>query len=402
MSRTSSRTGVERAAILLLTLGESEAAEILKHMGAKDVQRLGKTMSELTNVSKEEVRTVLSEFTAAVEMPDFAGRRIRRIHAQGAGQRAGRRKGRQPHGTHQPGRRSARVWTRSSGWTRAPSPSSSATNIRRSSPSCCRTSRPTRPPKCWRSSRRRIRVRSHHAGRHARRRAAFGAARTRRDDGEAVRRRGWHRQEQHRSVASRPPRKCSTCSTPRWATSIMADIAKADERLSQNIQDLMFVFADLMKVDDRGMQELLRQVPADKLLIALKGADEEFKTKVFKNMSQRAAEMLKSDLEAKGPVKLSRRRRRAEGNPDGGAQARRRGHHQPRRQGRRRICLRSPSRAGICPRSKAPRCRGPAPGASTSCISASWNARPGSTDSRTATSKACARAKRNSPSASTK
>jgi flagellar motor switch protein FliG len=60
-----------------------------------------------------------------------------------------------------------------------------------------------------------------------------------------------------------------------------------------------------MSVDDRGMQELLRQVAADRLLIALKGVDEEFKAKVFKNMSQRAAEMLKSDLEAKGPVKLS-------------------------------------------------------------------------------------------------
>jgi flagellar motor switch protein FliG len=88
-------------------------------------------------------------------------------------------------------------------------------------------------------------------------------------------------------------------------TSIMADISKSDERLSTNIQDLMFVFDDLLSVDDRGMQELLRQVPADRLLIALKGVDEEFKNKVFKNMSQRAAEMLKSDLEAKGPVKLS-------------------------------------------------------------------------------------------------
>jgi flagellar motor switch protein FliG len=88
-------------------------------------------------------------------------------------------------------------------------------------------------------------------------------------------------------------------------TALMTDIAKSDERLSHNIQDLMFVFADLLKIDDRGMQELLRQVPADKLLISLKGADEEFKAKVFKNMSQRAGEMLKSDLEAKGPVRLS-------------------------------------------------------------------------------------------------
>jgi flagellar motor switch protein FliG len=89
------------------------------------------------------------------------------------------------------------------------------------------------------------------------------------------------------------------------STSLMGDIAKGDEALSQKIQDLMFVFEDLLEIDDRGTQELLRQVPADKLLIALKGADETFKAKVFKNMSQRAAEMLKSDLEAKGPVRLS-------------------------------------------------------------------------------------------------
>ena len=61
------RTGVERAAILLLTLGESEAAEILKHMGAKDVQRLGRSMAELTSVSRDEVRDVLGTFTTELE-----------------------------------------------------------------------------------------------------------------------------------------------------------------------------------------------------------------------------------------------------------------------------------------------------------------------------------------------
>ena len=157
-------------------------------------------------------------------------------------------------------------------------------------------------------------------------------------------------------------------------THLMTDIGKTDEGLSQKIQDLMFVFDDLLEVDDRGMQELLRQVPADKLLIALKGADETFKAKVFKNMSQRAAEMLKSDLEAKGPVRSGRRGGGAEGNPGRGPQAGRRRHDPARRQGRR-VCL-SPTprrvrtwRAGICPRSKARRCRAPAaPRASTSCI----------------------------------
>ena len=86
---------------------------------------------------------------------------------------------------------------------------------------------------------------------------------------------------------------------------IMAQIAKVDEPLSQKLQDLMFVFEDLTDVDDRGMQELLREVPGDKLIIALKVADETLKQKIFKNMSERAGQMMKDDLEAKGPVRLS-------------------------------------------------------------------------------------------------
>ena len=71
--KQSSRGGVERAAILLLTLGESEAAEILKHMGAKDVQRLGRSMAELNNVSRDEVRNVLGAFTSTLESQTSLG-----------------------------------------------------------------------------------------------------------------------------------------------------------------------------------------------------------------------------------------------------------------------------------------------------------------------------------------
>jgi flagellar motor switch protein FliG len=67
----------------------------------------------------------------------------------------------------------------------------------------------------------------------------------------------------------------------------------------------MFVFENLMDIDDRGIQLLLREVQSDSLIIALKGASQELRDKVFKNMSQRAAEMLKEDLESKGPVRLS-------------------------------------------------------------------------------------------------
>jgi len=92
---------------------------------------------------------------------------------------------------------------------------------------------------------------------------------------------------------------------PSKESEIMEQITRADESLSSKIQDLVFVFDNLIDIDDRGMQELLRNVQSDRLLLALKGADDELKAKIFKNMSQRAAEMLKDDLEAKGPVKLS-------------------------------------------------------------------------------------------------
>src|SRR6516165_3166295 len=64
---TPERTGTERAAILLLSLGEQEAAQVLKHMGAKDVQRVGAAMAQLANVSREEVSGILTDFSAGVE-----------------------------------------------------------------------------------------------------------------------------------------------------------------------------------------------------------------------------------------------------------------------------------------------------------------------------------------------
>ncbi|BAO44307.1 flagellar motor switch protein FliG [Thiolapillus brandeum] len=82
-------------------------------------------------------------------------------------------------------------------------------------------------------------------------------------------------------------------------------IQKVDEALAEEIQNLMFVFSNLLDVDDRGIQTLLREVPSDTLLLALKGADQDVQNKIFKNMSKRAADMLRDDLEAKGPVRLS-------------------------------------------------------------------------------------------------
>ena len=86
---------------------------------------------------------------------------------------------------------------------------------------------------------------------------------------------------------------------------LMDAIRDSDEEMSQQIQDLMFVFENLIDVDDRGIQTLLREVPGELLQKALKGADDQLKDKFMKNMSKRAAEMMMEDLAAMGPVRIS-------------------------------------------------------------------------------------------------
>jgi flagellar motor switch protein FliG len=87
--------------------------------------------------------------------------------------------------------------------------------------------------------------------------------------------------------------------------SIMEKIKETEPDLGQNIEDLMFVFDNLIDVDDRGIQTLMREIQTDQLQLALKGADEALKEKFLNNMSQRAAEMMRDDLEAMGPVRVS-------------------------------------------------------------------------------------------------
>jgi flagellar motor switch protein FliG len=86
---------------------------------------------------------------------------------------------------------------------------------------------------------------------------------------------------------------------------LMDAIREHDEEMAQQIQDLMFVFENLLDVDDRAIQTILREVQQDALMKALKGADGDLKEKILKNMSKRAAELLNDDLEAMGPVRVS-------------------------------------------------------------------------------------------------
>ncbi len=86
---------------------------------------------------------------------------------------------------------------------------------------------------------------------------------------------------------------------------LMDGIRERDEELAAQIQDLMFVFENLADVDDRGIQTMLRDIPQDVLLKAMKGADDGLRDKFLRNMSKRAAEMLNDDLEAMGPIRVA-------------------------------------------------------------------------------------------------
>ena len=296
------RSGVERAAILLLTLGEGEAAEILRHMDAKAVQKLGKAMADLANVSREEVSKVLGDFNSSVEKQTSVGVGgedfVRKVLVNALGEdKAATLMDRIPITSRRKGLEALK-WMDSKAVAeilRNEHPQIVSIVLSYLDPDQAAEVLNFMPEA----------VRSDLVIRIATMDGVRPSALSELD--EMI----------EKSFAGASSSKTSSMGGPKVAaaimnlvkgdqsSAIMGDLSKVDEQLSQKIQDLMFIFDDLKKVDDRGMQELLRQVPADKLLIALKGADEDLKSKVFKNMSQRAAEMMKDDLESKGPVKLS-------------------------------------------------------------------------------------------------
>ena len=91
---------------------------------------------------------------------------------------------------------------------------------------------------------------------------------------------------------------------PAMETPTVDSIRETDPDLAQQILDQMFTFEDINSMDDKSVQLVLREVQSESLLIALKAADQSLREKVFANMSQRAAEMLREDLESKGPVRV--------------------------------------------------------------------------------------------------
>ncbi len=300
--KDSTRTGTERAAILLLTLGEQEAAQVLKHMGAKEVQRIGSAMSKLANVSREEVHSVITQFSAVVEDETSVGvgtdEFLRKVLVDALGQDKAAsiidriNIGRSTKGLE------ALKWMDSR---------AVAELIRLEHPQIIAIIL------AYLDADQSAEVLAHLP---ANMRADI-VVRIATLDGVQPSALNELDDIMEKQFAGKSSAKTSSMGgakaaaniinllEPSQETLIMEQITKADQQLGSRIQDLIFVFDNLLELDDRSMQELMRQVPSDRLLFALKGADDELKDKIFKNMSQRAAEMLKDDLEAKGPVRIS-------------------------------------------------------------------------------------------------
>jgi flagellar motor switch protein FliG len=296
--------GVDRAAILLLSLGEGPAAEVLKHMAPKEVQKIGAAMAALTNVSRDQVGAVLETFTKSLDNQTAIGvgsdDYIRKMLVQALGSdKAGGVIDRILLGGSSKGLEALK-------WM---DPRAVAELIRLEHPQIIAI------------------ILSYLDADQAAEIIVHMPERVRIDVIQRIATLDGIQPSAMQELNEIMEKQFSGNNTSNVKTAgvggikaaanilnlteaskqaeIIAGIKEGDEKLAQNVEDLMFVFEDLVEIDDRGIQALLREISSDSLIIALKGADEAMKEKIFKNMSKRAAEMLRDDLEVKPPVKLS-------------------------------------------------------------------------------------------------
>lgn len=293
---------VDKAAVLLLSLGETDAAQVLRHMGPKEVQRVGVAMAQMRNVHREQVEQVMSEFVEIVGDQTSLGvgsdSYIRKMLTSALGEdKANGLIDRILLGGNTSGLDSLK-------WME---PRAVADVIRYEHPQIqaivVAYLDPDQAGEVLGHFDHKVRldIILRVSSLNTVQPAALKELNT-----------ILEKQFSGNSNASR-----TTLGGIKRAADIMNfldssvegqlmdSIREIDDSLSVQIEDLMFVFNNLSDVDDRGIQALLREVSSDVLVLALKGSDEGVKEKVFKNMSKRASELLREDLEAKGPVRVS-------------------------------------------------------------------------------------------------
>jgi flagellar motor switch protein FliG len=299
---TTALSGVQRAAIVLLSLGEQQAAEVLKHMGAKEVQKLGVAMTSVGGVSRDAVARVFDEFVDVLAQPSGLGSGaddyVRAVLTQALGEdRASSLIDRILHGRNTTGLDTLK-------WME---PRAIAELVRNEHPQIIAI------------------VMAHLDGDQAAEVLKCLPERARVDvllrlatlDGIPPHALNELNDVMARQFAGSQNIKSSSVGGVKVAANILnfmdsgqdetllGAIGEVDGELSTRIRDLMFVFDNLAEIDDRAMQTVLREVSSEQLALALRGADPKVREKITGNMSQRAAEILLEDMEARGPVRLA-------------------------------------------------------------------------------------------------
>lgn len=295
-------SGVQKAAVLMLALGEDEAAEVMKFLSPREVQQLGATMSGMRAVQADELESVLSEFRKQTEQNTSLGvdsdDYIRTVLTKALGDDKASSLLNRILGAREASGIESLKWMDGQ---------SVSELIRNEHPQIIAT------------------ILVHLERYHACEVLGYFTERLRNDvmlriatlDGvqpAALRElndvltkllTGNEVLKKKQMGGVRTAAEIMNFFGGEHESSVMENLKTFDADMAQKIMDEMFVFDNIIDIDDRGIQTILREVPSEALIIALKGAGQELREKIFKNMSERAGAMLKEDLEAKGPVRLS-------------------------------------------------------------------------------------------------
>ncbi len=295
--------GAERAAIFLLGVGEEAATEVMRHMSAKEVQQVGEAMATISKLTNAQVESVLADFhedsaeinPLGLDAPDFT----RRVMTSALGQDKAQNilsqvleKPDEHNGVE------ALQWM---------APKAIAEVLEEEHPQIAATVM--------------TQLYDEQAAKvlellpdDMRKDVILRIARMEELDPRAMEELDRVLESQLGKLQRTPPRKVMgpdnlaailNATGSELEQEMLEALTSVDEELGDDVKEKMFIFDNLMQLDDRGFQRLVREVAQENLLTALKGVDEVLAERFFKNMSERAAEILREDMEASGPVKLA-------------------------------------------------------------------------------------------------
>ncbi len=302
MAQGKEEEGLESAAILLMSLGEEEASEVFKHLAPKEVQRLGETIAKMKAVTRERVDQVMDEFDRLSSNESMLvadnNEYVKNVLRKALGEdKANLLIDRILQGSDVTGIESLK-------WM---DPQSVAELLRNEHPQIVAAILVHLEPD-QAADVLKLFTERHRNEVMVRVATLDGIQPTALKDLNEVMSKvlaGGERSRKSNMGGVKTAAEILNMLGTAVETSVLDFVREADNELAQKIMDNMFTFDDVEKIDDKGIQALMKEVQSESLVVALKGSTPALREKIFKNMSSRAAETLREDLEGRGPVRLS-------------------------------------------------------------------------------------------------